>query len=287
MVFNNYRPSERDGKGERIMASEKSQPVPIGAVLVDVHGTLVTPRYVGKSELLGQIILKVTGVHIDGRDARRLTNVIRRKLNASRPEEYLNTEENWIEINTWVLAELGKKIPQKEALAIHTEVIGATYKMRPPRYELFNWLLREKFADLKKIVVASNSNRDSVEQTLRAEKIDRWFKEIYTSERVSVSKPSPRFWRRVLDDLKLPPEQVLMVGNSLLNDGVAAQMGIHTVLILDRFDEIEDKQEKDSQLKEYAATGAAKTGKEVLTYTSQHLQRIREFIEPRFEPIAA
>ncbi len=268
------------------MASENSQPVRIGAVLVDVHGTLVTPQHESKGDLLAKIISRTTRAHVNGTQARRRTNAIRRELNESRPEEYLNSSEYWIEVNRRMMHDLGNEVTDEQALAVHHGMMGgALYKMHPKRRDFVRWLLRRKFANLKKIVVASNSNAGAVAQTLHNEKIDGWFKEIYTSDRVLVSKPAPKFWRRVLEDLKIPPERVLMVGNSLLNDAVAARMGIHTVLILDRFDAAEEKQKHRTQLDIYAAEGAVKTGKEVLVHASEHLQRVRDYIDPHFEPI--
>lgn len=261
------------------MASATLKPAPIGAVLIDVHGTLVTPRDMGKTDLLARVIVLVTGHKVDGSRARRVTNAIRRELNATRAEEFLNTDAYWVEVNVRMMRELGCEIDEAQALAIHVHLMGGKlYKMHPKRKEFTRWLLRMKFAGLTKIVVASNSRRDTVEETLRTEEIYDLFKEIYTAERLKVSKPAPKFWRSVLADLDLPADRVLMVGNSLLNDAVAAKEGIHTVLILDRFDAAEAKEEKRLQLSEHAQ----QTG--VRVFASEHLQRVRQFITQNFVP---
>lgn len=263
------------------MASPDTK-VPIGALLVDVHGTLVTPRHMSKDDLLAQIVFKTTGRRVDGRKARRGTNVLRRELNGSRPEEFLNTSAYWVEVNQRMMKALGADITEEQALAIHLAMMGgALYKMHPLRREFVVWLLHKQFAALNKIVVASNSRSDMVEETLREERIRDSFSEIYTSDRFQVSKPAPKFWKHVLADLKLRSDQVLMVGNSLLNDAVAAKAGIHTVLILDRFDAAEAKEEKRLQLDEYGQATGAKT------FASEHLQRVKQYITQTFAPLRA
>ncbi len=250
--------------------------VPIGAVLVDVHGTLVTPRHMSKDDLIAQVVYKTTGRRVDGRKARRATNAVRSELNTTRSEEFLNTAEYWVEVNQRMMRSLGSDIAEEQALAIHQMMMGGTlYKMHPQRRVFVEWLLKKQFATLNKIVVASNSRNDMIEETLREERIRDCFTQIYTSDRFKVSKPAPKFWRSVLAELDLQPERVLMVGNSLLNDAVAAKAGIHTVLILDRFD-AEGREGKRLQLDEYAqATG-------VKVFASEHLQRIKQFITQSF-----
>lgn len=261
------------------MASATLQPVPIRAVLVDVHGTLVTPRHMGKTDHLAQVIVQVTGHRVDGKKARRATNAIRRELNASRPEEYLNSDPYWVEANRETMRRAFRiEITDEQAVEIHRRLVWGDFKMHPKRRTFVQWLLKTKFGRTPHVVVASNSQEASVRRTLEAEHVAGLFREVFTSERLRVSKPAPSFWTKVLKSVGVQPQEALMVGNSLLNDAVAARNGIHTVLILDRFDAAEDKQRTRSLLDEQAAA----SGGDVRVFASEHLQRVREFIGRNF-----
>jgi FMN phosphatase YigB (HAD superfamily) len=48
----------------------------------------------------------------------------------------------------------------------------------------------------------------------------------------STGKPQPLFWRLLLAAADCPPHQVLMAGNSLINDVIPAlEAGMHAVLV--------------------------------------------------------
>lgn len=265
------------------MSSATLQPVPVRAVLVDVHGTLVTPRHGGKTDLLRDVIRAVTEHLVDGKRARRFTNIIRRELIAARPEEYLNTDPYWMEVNCEMMRRaFGIVITDAQALDIHHRMVWGEYKMHPKRRAFVHWLLKTRFGRVPHVVVASNSQEAAVRRTLEAEGVASLFRDVYTSEKLKVSKPAPSFWGKVLRQLEVQPHETLMVGNSMLNDAVAARHGIHTVLILDRFDEAEAREAKRSQLDEYAAERKG----EVRVFASEHLQRVREYIARNFQAAA-
>lgn len=48
--------------------------------------------------------------------------------------------------------------------------------------------------------------------------IDRYISRIYCYQEIGILKPSRRFFEAVLQDLELPAAQVVMVGDSLVND---------------------------------------------------------------------
>lgn len=260
------------------MASPDTR-LPIGAVLVDVHGTLVCPLLSGKTDHVAQVILKVTGYRVDGRRARLITNVIRRELNQSRLEEYLNSDKYWIEVNRGMMQRgFNLKISDALALEIHNRLVQGEYTMHPKRRVFVNWLLKTKFGKTPHVVVASNSREDEVQRILSAEAVSNLFDDVFTSERLHVSKPAPSFWTKVLKSIGVAPHETLMVGNSLLNDAVAARHGIHTVLILDRYDDAEEQRRRRSVLEEHAMA----YGGDVRWRATQHLVRIRDFIEENF-----
>ena len=62
--------------------------------------------------------------------------------------------------------------------------------------------------------------------------IAKYFKVIVTSARTGVRKPHPLIFDRALRDLNLGSEQVVMIGDSMIDDiGGAKSVGIDAVLI--------------------------------------------------------
>lgn len=59
------------------------------------------------------------------------------------------------------------------------------------------------------------------------------FKHITSLEENTKCKPNPLFYQEVLDKTGYKPEEVLMVGNDYVEDGVASTLGIETYIVTD------------------------------------------------------
>ncbi len=57
-------------------------------------------------------------------------------------------------------------------------------------------------------------------------------------ENMHACKPSPSYFKEILNELHLQPEQCLMIGNELQTDMAARQIGIKTFYLTDREDKI-------------------------------------------------
>lgn len=71
------------------------------------------------------------------------------------------------------------------------------------------------------LALATNAD-DSWEREIRAAlkrvRLNRVIERVYCSNEVGARKPSPAFYAHILRDLALPPERIVMVGDSLRND---------------------------------------------------------------------
>jgi HAD superfamily hydrolase (TIGR01509 family) len=72
-------------------------------------------------------------------------------------------------------------------------------------------------------------------QTLKDLQLDRFFEKIYISTRIGYAKPAPRAFLYVIEDLKIPKQTLLHVGDTLADDITGAQKAdIQSVLIARR-----------------------------------------------------
>ncbi len=96
--------------------------------------------------------------------------------------------------------------------------------------ELF-WDVIPCFAELRArfdLVIASNTDSRPLLENLRRSglAVDGWF----TSESLGVYKPDPKFYNRMLAELRKRPEEVVFVGDTLESDALApAECGIRSV----------------------------------------------------------
>ena len=84
------------------------------------------------------------------------------------------------------------------------------------------------------LYVASNWSgpfADRLPEALEQVKIRHYFRDVFTARDLGVTKPEPRFYREILKRINAQPHEVIMVGDDLLNDVIAAkQAGLFAVL---------------------------------------------------------
>ncbi|MGN1344446.1 MAG: HAD family hydrolase [Traorella sp.] len=71
--------------------------------------------------------------------------------------------------------------------------------------------------------ITSNSKQEHLERALKQLKINSYFKKIYTNEQLKIAKPNPLFYQRVIEDLNLAKEEVIVIEDS--KHGIAAAKG--------------------------------------------------------------
>jgi FMN phosphatase YigB (HAD superfamily) len=90
---------------------------------------------------------------------------------------------------------------------------------------------------------ADVSGEADIRLALRRVDLDQYLDRIYCFQGLGLRKPSPAFYRHILDDLALAPEQVFMVGDHFEADILGANaLGIRAVWLNDKG---EDKRSGD------------------------------------------
>ncbi len=70
---------------------------------------------------------------------------------------------------------------------------------------------------------AADSDEQDIRAALRRVDLDRWLDKIYCFKKIGFRKPSPEFFAYILEDLGLPREQVIMVGDDYVADVLGAR----------------------------------------------------------------
>ena len=84
-----------------------------------------------------------------------------------------------------------------------------------------------------RLVVLSNWDRRLL-RTLKDLRLDNFFEKIYISTLIGYAKPDPQAFQYVIDDLKVPSQEVLHVGDTLDEDILGAQQANIRVVCIDR-----------------------------------------------------
>jgi putative hydrolase of the HAD superfamily len=84
-----------------------------------------------------------------------------------------------------------------------------------------------------RLVVLSNWDRRLL-RTLKDLRLDGFFEKIYISTLIGYAKPNPRAFQHVVDDLKVPRQEVLHVGDTLDEDILGAQQANIRAVCIDR-----------------------------------------------------
>ena len=84
------------------------------------------------------------------------------------------------------------------------------------------------------LLLFTNTSQDYVERMNRKTKFLKYFKEkIYCIEYV---KPNEKAFGKLINTLNIPPSEILLIDDDLLNINMATQLGIQTIQYIDPVD---------------------------------------------------
>lgn len=86
------------------------------------------------------------------------------------------------------------------------------------------------------LAIASNASKKQQIRRLQSTSMLSFFSAIFTSGELGVSKPNAEFFRKCLKDLRLKPEEAIMLGDSLKADIIGAKEAGITTIWFDRRD---------------------------------------------------
>lgn len=124
--------------------------------------------------------------------------------------------------------------PQEEILE---EMVGLWNK---------SWMLAELYPETEEVlaelnekynlILISNTDSFSVEKVLDKFKMNKYFEKCFFSYNLGFIKTNPAFFRKVLLELKLNPEECIVVGDSIQSDIMAAKNAGIKAILVDRMD---------------------------------------------------
>src|SRR5262245_58107188 len=143
---------------------------------------------------------------------------------------------DWVEYTTtWILTstleEMGLPAPPPEvarqALAAYYAYSESLWRPVPGLHETLDQLAA---AGLRLGLISNAADEGNVQRLVDGEKLRHYFDPIVVSAAEGVRKPNPAIFERVLRPWGLPPEQIVMVGDTLGADILGAQLsGLHSV----------------------------------------------------------
>lgn len=151
----------------------------------------------------------------------------------------------WGKINGAIVADLAPnytdRSPEEVGDYIYNEFMGnPTWFKVDDRMRSFLQAAKGKL----RIAVASNQEHSFLEKFITHFKLQDNIDQIYASDRVGVEKPDPEFFRRVVTELNVSPDRVIMIGNNPINDVAGAhEAGLTHAVHLDWINKGSDNQE--------------------------------------------
>ena len=184
---------------------------PIRGVILDVDGTLVDSNDAHARAWVEA--LAEHGIDVEYEKARRLIGMGGDKL----LPEIAGLEED---------SSLGEKIGETRSRIFKTKYLP---HLKPfPRVKE---LLKRMTDDGLKLVVASSAKEDEMEELLKIAGATEFIEDKTSSSDAENSKPDPDIVQAALDDLGLPPDEVIMLGDTPYDVEAAARAGIKTVAL--------------------------------------------------------
>jgi HAD superfamily hydrolase (TIGR01662 family) len=125
-----------------------------------------------------------------------------------------------------MLRALRRHLSHKDAARLARGALTASFEREVHQWELYPDTLSTlgalRDAGYRLGCISNNSHGAYVWWLVDRCELRPWLSPIYTSEEFGLRKPHPRIFQRVLDEWGLPPEEVVMVGDTLRDDVLGA-----------------------------------------------------------------
>jgi len=92
-------------------------------------------------------------------------------------------------------------------------------------------ILEELERDGLKIVIVTNNGSKGAYKTLRESGLIRFVDRVYTRDYLKIMKPNSKLMRLILEELKLNPSEVILVGDSSIDVEAASVIGVPAIMI--------------------------------------------------------
>jgi len=189
------------------------------AVIFDLDGTIVDtrPLYV---RAFNEVTKKITG------EKSQLNSLV---------TPGTSTEDNWKNILRSPQGEKIKKIPLKELINdLHITFVSLIKKSDiEPRMGFWSLIYELKKEKNFKICLATNAVKSVATQVMIKTNIDGVFDISIFGDEVQRKKPNPEIYIKVIKQLKMLPERILLFEDSLAGVSAGAAAGLDMVVVWD------------------------------------------------------
>jgi HAD superfamily hydrolase (TIGR01662 family) len=141
---------------------------------------------------------------------------------------YTRGQQDWIEYTAeytlrYALIEFGyTDLPDELISSALAAAFAYGEKLWRPFLDVYRTLDKLKARGYRLAIVSNARDAANVERLIDNAQLRPWFDPIVISAKVGVRKPNPRIFKIVLDQWRLPPGQVVMVGDMLGADVLGA-----------------------------------------------------------------
>lgn len=125
----------------------------------------------------------------------------------------ITKEEVWIRRFAELFRALGVRADGMEAERVYRAFLGSGTQMVPGAWELCE-TLSKNYA----LYIVTNGIEETLRARMQNTRLIRWFQDVFVSETVGYSKPSPEYFDYVFSSIPFSRQEALIVGDRLSSD---------------------------------------------------------------------
>lgn len=214
-------------------------------VVMDLDGTLIKMKFdIFQVKKRASEVAKQHGIEL--RENESIQDFLDRAAHLLPPHEFAKLRE---EIQNILRNEDRKSAEQAEATPGIADVLE---KLKTLGY---------------KLVVATNSHREAVEEALKKTGLDKYFEHVYTRDDVEKMKPRPDILLKIAEDMRIPISSIVYVGDSVNDLRAAREAGARFIAVAWGLHSAE-------KFMENGATEIAHNPSELLNHLGVHLTKV-------------
>lgn len=112
-----------------------------------------------------------------------------------------------------------------------TELKKMYYNKIKIHEDVFNFAI--SFGKKYDLYILANESKQWMEYKIEKFNLYKYFKKIYCSAFIGISKPSKEIYEFVLKDINLEPNEIIFIDNKIENLKIPKELGINTILFMD------------------------------------------------------
>lgn len=162
---------------------------------------------------------------------------VEKELKLTRPEIIKKLDSLKIRKNKIGNHDTGDACKKLDLLDLYYEELEKHIKIHNPLRDEVKSLFERLKSDKKHIAIASDSMRRTIKLYLDKYKLSDYIDFVFSAEDAGCKKDDEKYWKIIIEEHRLKPEECIMVGDNELEDiAVPKRFGFHTFLIKNKED---------------------------------------------------